>query len=238
MNEQSQKLMDEVKELSITLPEKGEAVFGALAKAQKSFKEIKKNKTAGSGNFKYNYATLSEVIKSTQPALNANDLVVTQVLDFDVSNIYALITKLIHKDGSHIDSVYPLPNPSQKDPQQFGKIMTYARRYSYAAIVGVESEEDTDGAGSGNTPPANAKKTQSPATQQTSSNTLPNHAKVSEKQLKRLFAITNAEGWPHDDVKKLIKELTNLDSSKDLNKVQYDKICDYIQANDPLSAPE
>jgi hypothetical protein len=68
-----------------------------------------------------------------------------------------LVTRLGHASGQFIDSVYPLPNSNK--PHEMGSAITYARRYSWAAICGIAAEEDDDanaaqeGAKNGNPPP-------------------------------------------------------------------------------------
>ena len=124
----------------------------ALAKAQSNFKEIKKNKQGQIGNVTYKYAQLSDVIEATKKALNDNGLTVIQVIK-EVENKTYLQTLLLHVSGQKIESLYGLPDPRSMDPKAFGKNLTYARRYSYCAIIGAESEEDTDG--SGGEPPKN-----------------------------------------------------------------------------------
>lgn len=53
--------------------------------------------------------------------------------------------------------------------------------------------------------------------------------KVTENQLKRLFAITKKNEWSNDDVKGLMKYKFNIESSKDLNQEQYEFVCSSIE---------
>jgi hypothetical protein len=56
-----------------------------------------------------------------------------------------LVTKLTHAESGQWQSslmVMPLP---KSDPQGYGSAMTYGRRYSLAAMVGIVSEDDDDG---------------------------------------------------------------------------------------------
>ena len=47
-----------------------------------------------------------------------------------------LVTRLMHADGGVIDGEFPLPNLSDH-PQKMGSAITYARRYSLAAMCGI-----------------------------------------------------------------------------------------------------
>lgn len=53
----------------------------------------------------------------------------------------------------------------------------------------------------------------------------------SKKQLDRLFAISHAAGWDTPEVKAFMKERYNIESSKDLNREQYDNLCAHLEAN-------
>jgi hypothetical protein len=55
----------------------------------------------------------------------------------------SLVTRLAHSSGQFIESTYPLPIVDR--PHIMGSAITYARRYSWAAICGIAAEEDEDG---------------------------------------------------------------------------------------------
>jgi len=121
------------------------SIFSSLAKAQASFAPIIKSKTGQIGNLKYKYAQLSDIIDCIKKPLSDNDISFYQCLSWNDGHNF-LDTKLSHGDGQSIMSRYSLPDSSKMSPQEFGKVLTYARRYSLAAITGVEAEDDTDGA--------------------------------------------------------------------------------------------
>jgi hypothetical protein len=52
-------------------------------------------------------------------------------------------TVLMHSSGEWLSGQYPI-KPTKNDPQGIGAAITYARRYSLAAMVGVVSDEDDD----------------------------------------------------------------------------------------------
>lgn len=114
----------------------------ALSKAQGAMKPAKKD--SSNPYFKSNYADLPAVWESARGALAANDLSVIQTTDFDVDAGY-VITTLAHKSGEWIRGRYRI-KPTKDDPQAWGSAVTYARRYAFAAIVGVTAaDEDDDG---------------------------------------------------------------------------------------------
>lgn len=55
-----------------------------------------------------------------------------------------MVTTLAHTSGQWMKSYLPL-NPSKNDSQGIGAAITYLRRYSLSAIVGVVCDEDDDG---------------------------------------------------------------------------------------------
>jgi hypothetical protein len=122
----------------------------ALSKAQLKIKAPLKNKkvdyTHNGKRTKYSYADLADVIEAVKVPLSEVGLAVIHTIGF-IDGIFGLKTVLLHTSGQSIDSFYPLPNPAHQEikAQEFGSHLTYARRYSLSAIVGIASEEDDDG---------------------------------------------------------------------------------------------
>jgi ERF superfamily len=113
----------------------------ALSKAQGAIEDAKKE--SENPFFKSNYADLSSVWKACRKHLSGNGLAVIQAVDLEGR----LRTTLAHTSGEWIASVYPI-KPVKDDPQGLGSAVTYARRYSLAAIVGIApAGEDDDGEG-------------------------------------------------------------------------------------------
>jgi hypothetical protein len=119
----------------------------ALAKAQAEFPDIPKDKTAGKpgDKFTYKYADLATILKATRPLLTKNGLVVSQLVGADSEGNGTLTTMLIHSSGQFLKDtiIFNLGNKMQET----GSAITYLRRYSVSAILGVASEDDTDGEG-------------------------------------------------------------------------------------------
>jgi hypothetical protein len=126
----------------------------ALAKAQGEFKPVKK----GTINPFYGtkYADLAEVIEATRPALSKNGLAVIQTPRVVAPKMVEITTMLAHASGQYLahDMVLPAYQESTDketgtvrtrfDAQTVGAAITYGRRYSYSAVVGVSAEEDDD----------------------------------------------------------------------------------------------
>lgn len=116
-----------------------DAIAGALAKAQGIMANAVINKT--NPHFKSKYADLAAIREAVSSPLAQNGIAVVQVIDSDESGSF-LVTRLVHSSGQWVESLHPLPATAK--PQEFGSALTYARRYSLAAICGISAEEDDD----------------------------------------------------------------------------------------------
>lgn len=117
-------------------------IFGALAKAQLEMEVAKME--SKNPFFKSNYADLPSVVKASRPHLAKNGLCVIQRV-IPLGGVSHLVTRLGHASGEWLESQMPI-NPPKADIQTLGSYITYLRRYSYAAMVGVvAANEDDDG---------------------------------------------------------------------------------------------
>ncbi len=113
----------------------------ALVAVQAEIEPAPKDST--NPHFKSTYADLASVWKACRSALAKYGLAVVQSPTFD-GNRVVLITRLIHKSGQWIENELSI-KPQQDTAQGIGSCITYARRYSLAAMVGVVADEDDDG---------------------------------------------------------------------------------------------
>lgn len=114
----------------------------ALTKAQSQFLPALKDAT--NPHFRSNYADFTSIVNSTRPALIANDLAIIQGATCTQAGDWVLVTRLIHKSGQWSESDYPLL-AKDSTPQAMGSATTYAKRYSYSAMVGAITDDDDDG---------------------------------------------------------------------------------------------
>lgn len=123
----------------------------ALAKAQGAMENAIMNRT--NPHFKSKYADLSSVRDAIREPLSANGLSVVQVTQLTERGM-VLRTVLMHTSGQYITTEYPLPLTPK--PHEMGSAMTYARRYSLAALLCNASDEDDDGNAAQASKPASA----------------------------------------------------------------------------------
>ena len=115
----------------------------ALAAAQGEIPAAEKN---AKGN-RSRYADLAAVWGVLRDGLSKHELAVVQTLcDEPPVGSIGVETTLIHASGQWISSTCILPI-GNKDAQGYGSAITYARRYSLSALVGVVADDDDDGEG-------------------------------------------------------------------------------------------
>ncbi len=117
-------------------------IAGALAKAQAEFKTPVKNVPVNFSGRSYKYADLESVYKAIRKPLADNGLAITHLCQ-EFAGQVELVTMLMHSSGQWFRSVYPVKAKVDR-PQEFGSAMTYAKRYSVSALLGIASEEDDD----------------------------------------------------------------------------------------------
>jgi ERF superfamily len=126
-----------------TRSEQVNELMGALVRARAKFHPIIKDTDAGGGQRRYKYATLDQVIAAITPALIGEGLFISDVTDAG----YLIVTLDHAPSGQWKRSRLPIPDPMVIGWQDFGAGLTYARRYQYAPMVGVATEDDDDAQG-------------------------------------------------------------------------------------------
>lgn len=120
---------------------------GALSKAQGEMPFAPMDAT--NPFLKNRYADLGSIIKTAKPVLSKYGLSVSQQVETDDTHV-GVTTVLMHQSGEWIESSASLPMGDEKGKSQAqvaGSIVTYLRRYSYAAALGMYADEDNDGNG-------------------------------------------------------------------------------------------
>jgi len=130
----------------ITSQETGE-IAAAMAKAQEKIENPTKHKTAkvksDKGNYDYMYTDLAAGLECIRPALSGQEIAVFQVPTIDRNGNVILITRLIHSSGQWVEGDYFVCGPNL-DHQKKGSALTYSRRQSLFAMVGIAGADDDD----------------------------------------------------------------------------------------------
>lgn len=119
----------------------------ALVKVQRALKPAVKE--SDNPFFKSKYADLTAVWEACYLPLADNGLALVQVGEPTIEGDKVHLTSmLIHESGQWIAGTFSAPYVKQ-DAQAVGSCITYLRRYSLAAMVGVRTEDDDGAAASG-----------------------------------------------------------------------------------------
>ena len=105
----------------------------ALIEFQRAVPTIHDNDNSYHGSF----ANLPGILSTIGPALRANGLAVSQLPE-QINGQPGLRTTLMHVSGQMVSSVTPLTiNAGKNGTQEWGKAMTYTRRYALQAVLGL-----------------------------------------------------------------------------------------------------
>jgi hypothetical protein len=114
----------------------------ALCKAQAEMKPAPKDAT--NPHFKSRYADLASIWEAVREPLTKHGLSVIQSV-MHTDNGIAVQTQLNHQSGEWL-RMDPCPIPVDKSTaQSAGSAITYGKRYSLSAAVGIVADDDDDG---------------------------------------------------------------------------------------------
>lgn len=203
--------------------------IGALAKALASAQAELQPATKNSQNpfLKNRYADITAVYTAIRSVLPSHGLAVVQTMIPAEKGFVAVRTTLLHESGEWIAGEISMPCQSDKGgigPQQVGSAITYARRYSLSAIVGVVSEDDDDAEAA-----QKAHRQQVQQTRQQARAANPNP--MTDSQLRALMAELSRKYG--DDRKAYLQEMASfvgrqLTSCNDLTKDEVSQYLDII----------
>lgn len=184
----------------------------ALSKAQAEIKPAAFN--AVNPFLKNRYADLGSIIEAARPVMTKYGLSFTQLVGGG-NDAVEVETVLMHESGEFISTVMSLPLTEERGKsaaQAAGSVITYLRRYSLAAIIGIYADEDTDG----NATPAQAMKVDPRQAQQVKRQPEPEYDEPVQppsvielqdtKEIRKAMslddarAITNSEGTRYGDI--------------------------------------
>ena len=137
-----------------------------FGKAQAEFPTLPKDKNG----YNYKYTDLETVISTLRPILAKYNIGFMQALTTLENGRWAITTRLFNNAGEWIEDTTPLPDVSLAKgnaAQNVGAAITYMKRYTLCAFLGVACDEDPDGKPDGN-PDYNARN-QNPSAQNTDS---------------------------------------------------------------------
>jgi len=129
----------------------------ALAAAQAEMTSAEKDKV--NPHFKSRYASLNALQLATRPVLSKHGLAISQTLAQTDGGLL-LETRLMHESGDVLVSEFPVPIDG--NIQKMGSYLTYAKRYCWSAICGIDGGDDDDGNGAAEQKPQAKKNGKTP----------------------------------------------------------------------------
>lgn len=199
--------------------ESNQSISKALVAAWGSITTPKHNKnvsvhTKAGKSYEFSYTDLDGIFEAIKEVYKENKIAVIQnahTTKEDGINYVAVETLLLHESGEWVKSA-PLRAVASQSMQDLGGQVTYMKRYSLSAMLGIATEQDDDANGvEGNTVEYKSKK-------------------LSEAQVNRLWAIAKANNFTVVDVKKVIINDYKKTAAEDLTKTEYDEICNRLEA--------
>ena len=127
------------------MSKKEESIYNKLYKVQKEIGAISKNKQ--NNFYKSKYFNIDELIEQLTPILQKHNLLLLQPIQDDKQ--YSIIHDI--DDGDSVESSLSLP--INLDAQKIGGAITYYRRYTLVALLGLQAEDDDGNTASGKSMP-------------------------------------------------------------------------------------
>lgn len=134
-------LLDRFRTMNVEPTEpKLDKLYAALAVAQGEIQAAEATQTADAGSYSYKYADLAACLEVIRKPLSENELALIQIPSIIEGEVH-LETILGHSSGQSISCTMSM-RPDKGGPQAIGAVMTYLRRYSLSAMLGVAQYDD------------------------------------------------------------------------------------------------
>ena len=198
-------------------------IYEQLANVQH---ELKCNKSLYNSFGKYSYRSTELIMEAVKPLLFSNDLclIITDSVELIGDRFYIKATATVYnKEGEQISTTaYAREEEGKKGmdaSQVTGSTSSYARKYALNGLLAIDDTKDADATNThGVTSDSKVTSTNS------KTNNITNTYKLTEGQIKRLYAIGYKKGYSRDYMAKLVNAKYKK-SIEDLSKEEYDYIC-------------
>ena len=188
--------------------------------------ELKCNKSLYNSFGKYSYRSTELIMEAVKPLLFSNDLclIITDSVELIGDRFYIKATATIYnKEGEQISTTaYAREEECKKGmdaSQVTGSTSSYARKYALNGLLAIDDTKDADATNThGVTSDSKA------ATTNNKTNNTTSTYKLTEGQIKRLYAIGYKKGYSREYMTKLVNTRYKR-SVEDLTKQEYDYIC-------------
>ena len=181
--------------------------IGKIAEALAEFQAEVKDPARDKDNpyFKSKYVAIDGLLAAVRPILAKHGLSVIQSTGGNGQDI-SVTTEILHTSGEWIRTDALVLKAVKADPQGAGSAVTYGRRYSLSAALGVAWDDDDDG-NAASTPPK-AEKPKAKA----------EHRKV--EALRSIASMAKSIGVSNDDIKEIMRRRYNKSASSELTDAE------------------
>ena len=201
-------------------------IYEQLANVQH---ELKCNKSLYNSFGKYSYRSTELIMEAVKPLLFSNDLclIITDSVELIGDRFYIKATATIYnKEGEQISTTaYAREEEGKKGmdaSQVTGSTSSYARKYALNGLLAIDDTKDADAT---NTHGVTSDSKGTPANNKT--NNITSTYKLTEGQIKRLYAIGYKKGYSREYMNKLVNTKYKK-SIENLTKEEYDYICNTL----------
>lgn len=207
------------------------AIIPALVGALGEMEDIVKTRTAkiptkSGSEYKYTFADLADLLGYVRPKLAIAGLAVTQTAMTDEKGT-CVSTTILHISGQWLE-FEPLRLPAGVDAQSHGSSITFARRYSLMAALGLATEDD-DGAAASKAPTRQA--AAKPAPPRPANVAPTGEVMATEAQVQKIQIAMKGHG-DRDAKLHWLGEFVGrtLASSKELTRAEASAVIDHLEA--------
>jgi hypothetical protein len=185
------------------------------------------------GRYSYKFAPLEEILSTIQPVMGEVGLSVSWEMPKEVTDKVAVDCIISHELGhSERSGLFTIAiastqeNPGPNSAQRTGGAITYAKRYSLLAIIGMAPEDDEDGS------PRGESRREGPREEE--GREVPgehalNGRPITEPMRKRYFAIARGAGWSDAQRADLLKK-HGVAGEDAITFPDYEKICEALKS--------
>jgi hypothetical protein len=178
------------------------------------------SKSSDNPHFRSKYADLPTIMEAIRPVLRKHGFGIMQPLeDSGDPRLLRLNTMLVHTSGHTIQSSTTMPIGEKLTPQAYGSAVTYLRRYALGAFLGIVTDEDDDANSSSGIDSAKA-----------------SASTISDKQVKRGWAIATKAGYTQADVSKILAK-KGIKGMENLDQENYNNFCTFMENNPKQTDP-
>ena len=201
-------------------------IYEQLANVQH---ELKCNKSLYNSFGKYSYRSTELIMEAVKPLLFENDLclIITDSIELIGDRFYIKATATVYnKEGEQVSTTaYAREEEGKKGmdaSQVTGSTSSYARKYALNGLLAIDDTKDADA-----TNTHGVTSDSKPTTTNNKANNTTSTYKLTEGQIKRLYAIGYKKGYSRDYMAKLVNAKYKK-SIEDLSKEEYDYICNTL----------